>query len=257
MAEGKWHQSALAIKVVLAFILPVALGQTMPGACSYEDGLYECDYGILQTFGNIPLSASLFTPIPQRIRMTNLPATLSSTIFDVDFANLSSSDYDENYPATLELKCSHPVTSGSSSLTLTSGFLTNMDHIDDFKIIDCHLDNIPAGAFAELGSLDRFTIENGSIASMDAGMLNGITISRVYSEYRTFPIATGEFAIRNTKLSGSLPADFLSGQTDLYAVKLEVMLSVGSSVFLFPCLSPCLSIYMSACLSICLSKYQS
>ena len=224
MAEQKWRSKAFSVMVVLVFIPTVAFGQTMPAACTYEDGLYECNYGSLNTFGNIPLSASLFTPIPQRIRMVNLPATLSSTIFDVDFANLSYSDYDQNYPATLELKCSHPVSGSPGSLTLSSGFLTNMDHIDDFKIINCHLNNIPAGVFSELGSLDRFTIENGSIVSMDAGMLNGVTITRVYDEYRPFPITTGEVAFRNTKLTGSLPSGLFSGQTDLYAVVLEVML---------------------------------
>ena len=223
MAEQKWRQTALPITALLVFILPVAFGQTMPASCTYEAGLYECDYDSLDSFGNIPLSASLFTPIPQRIRMTNLPATLSGTVFDVDFANLLSSDYDENHPATLELKCSHPVSGSPGSLTLSSGFLTNMDHIEDFKIINCHLNNIPAGVFSELGSLDRFTIENGSIVSMDAGMLNGVTITRVYDEYRPFPITTGEIAIRNTKLTGSLPSSLFSGQTDLYTVVLEVM----------------------------------
>lgn len=231
MPERKWHAGDLAVATALFTTLPVVLGQTMPTGCSYDDGMFECDYSTLNSLSNIPLSASLFTPIPQRLRLTNLPTTLTTTIFDVDFANLSLSDYDENYPATLELRCTNAGSGSPSSLTVASGFLTNMDHIDDFKIINCHMNHIPASAFSELSNLDRFTFENGSIVSMDSGMLNGIIIERNYTEYRTFPVTTGEFAVRHTKLSGALPSGLLAGQTSLYSLALEVRTYMTSLSF--------------------------
>ena len=215
-----------ALTVVLCNVLPEVQSQTMPTGCSYNDGMFECNYETLNSLSNIPLNASLFDPIPQRLRLTNLPASLSTTVFAHDFTNLSSSSYDENYPATLELKCTFNSSLGSATLTLGSGFLTNMDHIEDFKIINCHLDTIPASVFAELGTLDRFAIENGSIVAMEAGMLNGITIMRNSSAFPKYPAVNGEFSIRHTKLYGNLPADLFSSQTFLYSVVLDVSMFI-------------------------------
>lgn len=222
MADTRCRLSVTAFTVMLFTVLPEVQSQTMPTGCTYNDGMFECNYGTLKSLSNIPLNASLFDPIPQRLRLINLPASLATTVFAHDFTNLSSSSYDENYPATLELKCTFNSSLGSVILTLGTGFLTNMEHIEDFKIINCHLDTIPAGAFAELGTLDRFVIENGSIVAMDAGMLNGINIMRNSSAFPKYPAINGEFSIRHTKLYGNLPTDLLSSQTSLYSVVLDV-----------------------------------
>ena len=206
------------IVVSMTILQPEVASQTVPSGCTYDDGMFECDYSTLQGSGDIPLSAAFFDPIPQRIRLIQLPTTLTTAIFDVDFASLSAADYDENYPATLELKCSN----SSQTTTVASPFLQNMGHIQDFKIINCDLGSIPSGAFAELGSLDRFSIENGSITTMDADMLQGVYIAKNMSAYPTYPIHYGEFSIRHTKLSGSLPAALLSNQAELQTVILDV-----------------------------------
>ena len=175
----------------------------MPTGCTYNSGMYECDYSTLDTNGDIPLPAASFDPIPQRLRMINLPANLTTSIFDSDFASLSPADYDTNYPATLELKC----TNSNITTTVASPFLSNMGHVRDFRIINCALGSIPNGAFSELGTVDRFSIENGSITTMESGMLSGVTIKKDLTASPTYPIHNGEFAIKHTRLSGSLPSD--------------------------------------------------
>ena len=204
--------------LLLYCLVPGGHGQTMPTGCTYDSGMFECDYSTLDSNGDIPVPAADFSPIPQRLRLINLPSSLTSSIFDSDFAALSTSDYDTNYPATLELKCGN----SNSTMSISSPFLDNMGHVQDFRIINCHLGNVPSGAFAELGTLDRFSIENGSIASMNSGLLTGVTIKKDPGASPTFPIHRGEFAMRHTKLSGSLPADFLSGQTYIHTVILDV-----------------------------------
>ena len=204
--------------------LPEVQCQTMPTGCTYDSGMFGCDFSVLDGNGDIPLQATLFDPIPQRLRLTNLPSSLTYSIFDTDFNNLSDSSYDENYPATLELKCTHSSNS-STTLTMAPGFLANMGHVQDFKIINCEIGNISASAFSELGSLDRFAFENGSIASMDANMLDGIYICRNLSTIPRFHIHTGEFSVRHTKFSGSLPAGLFTSQTELYSVVLEASCS--------------------------------
>ena len=207
-----------AVKLLLICMTTEVRCQTMPTGCTYDSGMFECDYSILNANGDIPVPALAFAPIPQRLRLINLPSDLSASIFDGDFSNLTPADYDTNFPATLELKC----TNTTQTTTVASPFLDNMGHVQDFRIINCALGNIPAGAFAELGSLDRFSIENGSISSMHAGMLNGVSITKDLSASPGFPLHRGEFSIKHTKLTGSLPADLLSSQTDLVTVILDV-----------------------------------
>ena len=211
----------LVSALILYGMASISYGQTMPTGCTYESGLFECDYSTLDGNGDIPVPAADFSPIPQRVRLINLPSTLTASIFDSGFASLATSDYDTNYPATLELKCSN----SSGTMSIASPFLDNMGHIRDFRLINCHLGNIPSGAFAELGTVDRFSVENGSIASMNSGLLQGVTIKKDSTASPTYPIHRGEFAMTHTKLSGSLPADFLSGQSDIHTVILDVRYS--------------------------------
>ena len=52
-------------------------------------GLYECDYDTLSTNSLLPLQAAGFDPIPQRLRFTGLPVSLTSAVFDTDFQNFN------------------------------------------------------------------------------------------------------------------------------------------------------------------------
>ena len=214
------ERSLLVIAFILSCLTSSIHGQTMPTGCTYDSGMFECDYDSLDGNGDIPIPAADFSPIPQRLRLINLPSTLTTPIFDSDFASLATSDYDTNYPATLELKCDNYNSTGSVSIA--SPFLDNMGHIKDFRLINCHLGNVPSGAFAELGTVDRFSIENGSISSMNSGFLQGVTIRKDQTASPTYPTHNGEFAMKHTKISGSLPADFLSGQSDIHTVILDV-----------------------------------
>ncbi|XP_053378579.1 uncharacterized protein LOC123526812 [Mercenaria mercenaria] len=247
----------------------------MPTGCSYDAGLYVCDYTTLSGSSLIPLQASGFSPIPQRLKLTGLPTTLNSAVFDTDFASLDNcksafislysfkrreasrifqklycilnclvtnhivklmilplfiiASYDTNYPASLELVCEN-----GGSLSVASGFLVNMDHIEDFKITNCDLGNIPANAFSELGTLDRLMIENGTVSSFGMSCLDGLTIVRNASVFPTFPKQHGALIIKNTLLtSGSLPTDLLTGQTDLYEAVFRNMnlTSIDAAVF--------------------------
>ena len=213
--------SLLAGITLVICLLPEVRCQIMPTGCTYDSGVYECDFDILDGSGDIPLLAVSFDPIPQRLRLINLPSNLTFSVFADDFSNISTAAYDENYPATLELKCTHSSNS-STTLTLAAGFLAYMGHIEDFKIINCDIGAIPANAFSDLGAIDRFAIENGTITSMDAGMLNGVYIHKNVSAYPKYHTHSGEFSIRHTKVSGNIPADLLSGQTEMQSVVLDV-----------------------------------
>lgn len=76
------------ISFVICFI--GAHAQTMPTGCSYDSGRYTCDYTTLSGSSLIPLQASGFSPIPQRVKLVGLPATLNSAVFDTDFASLDN-----------------------------------------------------------------------------------------------------------------------------------------------------------------------
>ncbi|KAL4221377.1 Toll-like receptor 7 [Mactra antiquata] len=192
----------------------------MPTGCTYDSGLYECDYSTLSSNSLIPLEASRFSPIAQRLKLIGLPSALNSAVFHTDFASLDENNYDTNYPASLELECEL-----GDSLDVASGFLANMGHLMDFKITNCALGNIPANAFSELGTLDKFMIENGTITSIDGDLLSGITIVRNTSASPAFPKHHGAFIIKNAKLdtSSTIPTNLFTGQTGLYEVVLRNM----------------------------------
>lgn len=79
--------------------------------------------------------------------------------------------------------------------------------------------------FSDLGVLDRFMIENGTVNSFGYGLLTGLTIVRNTSASPSFPKHHGALIIKNTKLAtGSLPTDLLTGQTELYQVVFRVCL---------------------------------
>lgn len=189
------------------------MGQTMPAGCTYSRGMYECDYTSLST----PISASSFSsPIAQRLRLTNLPSTLTSTLFNSNFGSLSTSSFDTNFAATIELKCS-----GNSALTIGQAVFTNMAMFYDVKIINCQV-TFNANTFTNFGSLDRVVIENGTIASIDTATFSGVNITKVTTPSPSYPVKTGEIFIKNSKVTGgTLPATLLSGQTSLVSVSLE------------------------------------
>lgn len=60
---------------------------------SYVSGLYECDYSTLSGSSLLPLQASGFDPIPQRLRMIGLPSSLTSAVFDSDFQNFNDCEF--------------------------------------------------------------------------------------------------------------------------------------------------------------------
>ncbi|KAH3783571.1 hypothetical protein DPMN_161513 [Dreissena polymorpha] len=132
----------LSISLLQLALVGYAHAQAMPSACTYNDGLYECDLTSLSSNSQIPLEASKFTPIPQRLRFWKLPASLNTAIFHTDFGSLAAADFDTNYPASLEFLCEE-----GASLSIATGFLTNMDYIEELKFTNCDLGGIPAAAF--------------------------------------------------------------------------------------------------------------
>jgi len=213
---GSGH--VLGSLLILGCLMLSVRAQTMPTGCTYSEGLFTCSYATLNSNSLIPLDATGFTPIPQRLRLTNLPSSLSTAIFNANFASLSTSDYDTNYPATLELEC-YP----GSTLTFTAGWLANMDHIEEFRIINCQMGSIPASAFSEIGTIDRFFVENGTISAMDNGMLTGVSVVRNSSASPAFPKHHGEIRFINTKFSGTLDGAVFGSQSGVYSMVLRNM----------------------------------
>ncbi|XP_052224812.1 uncharacterized protein LOC127840437 [Dreissena polymorpha] len=155
----------------------------------------------------IPLEASKFTPIPQRLRFWKLPASLNTAIFHTDFGSLAAADFDTNYPASLEFLCEE-----GASLSIATGFLTNMDYIEELKFTNCDLGGIPAAAFSGVGSLDMLSFENGTVSSMSDDMLDGVIIRRNTSSTPAFPKHNGAFKMVNTKYTGTFPPAVFANQ---------------------------------------------
>jgi len=211
--------------VVLLVCVVGVFGQTMPTGCTYSKGMYECDYSTTSR----PISATSFSnPIAQRIRITNLPSTLNSAIFNANFASMSTASFDTNFAATLELKCA-----SNSAVTISQALFTNMNLFQDVKIINCQV-TLNANVFSNLVSVDRIVIENGTIASMNAAAFTGVNITKATSPSPTYPVTTGELLIKNSKVTGNtLPTAMLSGQTTLVSVSLEGLglTSIDASFF--------------------------
>lgn len=89
------YMESRSICIIFGIVASItsAYGQSMPTGCSYDAGLYECDYSTLSGSSQIPLQASGFSPIPQRMKLTGLPATLNSAVFDTDFASLDNGKF--------------------------------------------------------------------------------------------------------------------------------------------------------------------
>ncbi|KAL4221621.1 Platelet glycoprotein Ib beta chain [Mactra antiquata] len=190
--------------------------QATPSGCTLTKGLYECDYTAITT----PLSAADFTsPQAQRLRITNIDNSITTSIFSSDFASIDDTLFDTNWAPTLEFKCD-----GTTSITLAQAAFTNMGYIRDFKIINCMDLTAAANTFEYLGELDRFVIENGTISSFDAAALAGVDITKKMVTSPEFPVKTGELVLMNSRVNGVLSQTFLSQQTNLASVTLEVLL---------------------------------
>ncbi|XP_052820479.1 uncharacterized protein LOC128246328 [Mya arenaria] len=212
---------------VMAYLLAGACA-TAPAGCTETAGLYECDFATV----SMPMSASSFSnPSPQRIRIVDINADFSTSMFNADFLTVESgASFEANFPATLELKCSPAM---SSTFDISSGSLANMGYIYDLKIINCDL-GLGANALSGLGTLDRLIIENGTIQSIDATAFTDVTIEKPANLTHDFYVKTGELVIRDSKVaSGALPDTLLSGQSGIVSLTLEGLevSSISSSMF--------------------------
>lgn len=66
-------------------------------------------------------------------------------------------------------------------------------------------------------------IENGTVGTVSADMLDGITIRRNTSATPEYPKHNGAFIMKNTKVTGTFPSDILTQQTSIYELVLRVM----------------------------------
>lgn len=183
--------------------------------------MYECDMSTV----SIPLSETSFgSPVPQRIRFTAVSATLNTALFNSNFGSINTASFDTSFAATLELKCD-----GNSAVSISSGVFANFGPIvKDFKIINCQV-TAAANAFTNLGDLDRFVIENGTIASMNAAAFTSVNIFKDTNPSPSYPVRTGELLFKDSAVAGgSLPSTLLNPLTNLESVTIE---GCGISVF--------------------------
>ena len=73
-----------------------------------------------------------------------------------------------------------------------------------------------------LGEVDKFMIENGTVGTISADMLDGITIRRNISVVPAFPKHHGAFIMKNTKITGAFPSAMFADQTLIYELVLRV-----------------------------------
>lgn len=58
---------APAILVIIASLVISSHAQSAPTSCTYDDGVFECDYSQMTSVSDRPIDFSQFSPVPQRI----------------------------------------------------------------------------------------------------------------------------------------------------------------------------------------------
>ncbi|XP_069107248.1 leucine-rich repeat and immunoglobulin-like domain containing-NOGO receptor-interacting protein 4 [Argopecten irradians] len=198
--------AAIILAVVLCVLsVPGGLGQTFPTGCAYDAtdasvGVYNCDYTALTS---TPITYSSFaSPYPQRLRIYKVSGTISSALFS-GFSSFTTSNFDTNYVASLEIECV-----SNTDTTFNAGTFADMGYLQGVTIKNCKLVSIPASAFAEFGSLNYFRIEGGSIAALDTASFTGVNVSKL-----AVPDPSGDFTIKNCATPGTFPANMLDHLT--------------------------------------------
>ena len=76
--------------------------------------------------------------------------------------------------------------------------------------------------FSELGELDRFTIENGTVTDINAATLSGVTIRRNTTVSPSYPRKHGELRLLYLKYNNTLDTALLTGQSSMYSLVIRV-----------------------------------
>ncbi|KAK3105186.1 hypothetical protein FSP39_019221 [Pinctada imbricata] len=191
-------------------LLHVINAANFPSGCAYEDyseaiGLYTCSF----TNATFPLTyADFSSPIPQRLKVYDVNGTFTSPFSGFGAISISNTAY----RAYLEISCA---TSGIIDLDSTS--FSGMTHIQELRINNCIISDLPAGVFANL-NLDFLEIEGGSITTTQSNSLQSLTISKLSN----VPNPVGGISFKNVEFTGgNITAGFFDPLTSVLSITLD------------------------------------
>ncbi|XP_033724856.1 leucine-rich repeat transmembrane protein FLRT3-like [Pecten maximus] len=103
---------------------------------------------------------------------------------------------------------------------MTTGALAGMNYIQDFRIINCNIYNIPDEMFADLVELNYLGIEGGTIHTFG---FNTFTLLNIYAmDFTSNRESSGTLSIRNCNIvDGKLPNGLLYSLTNIKHIILE------------------------------------
>lgn len=192
----------LLLSLMMMMMMTRVVDAAKPSGCSESSGVYTCDYRFV-----VPMAATDFDPPPQRLILEEVDGTLAATDLTA-FANVDQTLFDINYAAQLTIIC---ITGGGGVVTLDSTSFTDMEFYDEIRIINCGFTSIPASAFSRLGSVNHFSLEGGTVDSIDADALLGLNVIRDAS----LPVPRGSFAMIDvTVVPAGLPQGFFSNMSE-------------------------------------------
>ncbi|XP_060573711.1 leucine-rich repeat transmembrane protein FLRT3-like isoform X2 [Ruditapes philippinarum] len=225
----------MAVRYVFVLILSVAYtqAQTGPNFCSYNDGVFECDYASMVSTSDRPIDFNGFSQDPQQIEITVngfLPYFGDTKVF-TNFDSIDKTTFDNNYPSTLTIDCGF-----GGSMFMTAGAFNNMSHVQYLKIRNCDTYYIPSQMFTELNNLDFFSFEGGSIDDIDPNGMFGLSVEKMTFDSHTIPRNMGKFDLKYTPFSTkSVPPGLLFNWKNLSTVALvgADLETISADVFTF------------------------
>lgn len=183
---------------IVNVLIPGGWGQTYPAGCSYDAtdasvGVYKCDF----TSVSKPIAYNNFSsPSPQRLEVYRVSGTVTSASLFSGFASFTSTSFDSNYVASLEIECA-----SSTNTTFEVGAFIGMGYLQGITVKNCKLTALAANVLSDFGTVDYFRIEGGSIAALEATSFAGLYVSKL-----SVPNPSGEFAITNCATPGTFPS---------------------------------------------------
>ncbi|KAK3104872.1 hypothetical protein FSP39_012104 [Pinctada imbricata] len=196
----------------------VSVKAAYPQGCTYDSTelLFTCN----ARSWSLPMTYTDFSSngeVPQRILLREVDGELPNGVptgptFS-GFSSIATGSFDPNYSPSLHIRC---VSNGQ--LIITQGTFADMGYVTEFKIEDCDILSLPANVFTNLGNLNSFTIEGGSIDAMVGDSFTGMTVQKMTSESNPL----GLFAIRNSRLqSGGFSFGALYSQASVSQLIVE------------------------------------
>ncbi|XP_069107229.1 leucine-rich repeat-containing protein 70-like [Argopecten irradians] len=188
-----------------------------PIGCTYfaSERKYECSARTC----SFPLDYTTFDNVPQVMHLTEFSGELAASAplgptFS-NFISLDTTGFDTKIVPSMVLRCY-----AGGSVIMSMGALAGMHYIQDFRVINCNIYNIPDEMFADLVDLNYLGIEGGSIHTLGFNAFTLLNIDAM--AYTANRESSGTLSIRNCNLvDGKLPNGVLYSLTNVKHIVLE------------------------------------